>query len=96
MRIYHQLETPSRLEVVRLLSVAFAGVYEHESLSLWESRALRPGEGGVRAAAANGSVILNNVALPGRYRVRPSRREGEVWQQPHLEQQLKSCTTSKR
>ena len=35
----------SRKEVARLLSFIFAGLYEYESLSLRESRALRPGEG---------------------------------------------------
>ena len=33
------------LEVVQFLRLGFPRVYEHESLSLWESRALRPGEG---------------------------------------------------
>ena len=33
------------LEVMQFLRFGFARVYEYESLSLWESRALRPGEG---------------------------------------------------
>ena len=35
----------ARLRVVRFLSLGFAMVYEHESLSLRESRPLRAGEG---------------------------------------------------
>jgi hypothetical protein len=37
--------SPSRSEVMKFLSFSSTRVYEHESLSLWESRALGPGEG---------------------------------------------------
>ena len=67
--------SPPLKEVVRFLRFGFAGVHENESLSLRESRALRPGEGlllGWRIW-----LYAAKKTLPGRYRVRPSRkREG--------------------
>ncbi len=53
-------------EVVQFLSFGFAVVYEHESLSLRESRPLRAGEG----QFALPSLAVNNAqkTLPGRPR----------------------------
>jgi hypothetical protein len=62
------------VEIVRLLTTGFATVYKHESLSLRESRALRPGEGLLNLQASDTFDSFKH-ALPGRYRVRPSRRE---------------------
>jgi hypothetical protein len=65
------------MQVVQFLSLSFATVYELETLSLWESRALRPGEGQFGKPIAN--IPRCDKTLPGRYRVRPSReREGNV------------------
>ncbi len=64
-------------EIVRLLTTDFAVVYKHELLSHWESRALRPGEGLLNLQSSDRFDSFKR-ALPGRYRVRPSRREGEL------------------
>ncbi len=49
-----------------------------ETNALWESRALRPGEGRVDVAPRV-MLALRNTTLPGRYRVRPTRkREGGI------------------
>jgi hypothetical protein len=65
------------LEVVRLFSIGLAMVCERTALSLWESRALRPGEGLLNLQASDRFDSFKH-ALPGRYRVRPSRREGDL------------------
>jgi hypothetical protein len=65
---------PPAKEVVRLLTTGFAGVYIHELLSLRESRALRPGEGLLNLQESDKFDSFKH-ALPGRYRVRPSRFE---------------------
>ena len=74
-RSFAVLRPLSPSEIVQLLSLGFVGVYEHESLSLRESRPVRAGEG------LRGWPALSNLGarktLPGRYRSRPSRqREG--------------------
>ena len=64
--------SPDPHEVVQVLSRDFAKVYEFDSLSLWESRALRPGEG--ECGSPKSSTYGNaEITLSGRYRVRPSR-----------------------
>ena len=82
------------MEVVRLSTIVDARLYERESLSLWESRALRPGEG-LPTTKRNRSSPVYKKAPPGRYRVRPPRnaRGGEVGNLI-FSQQVKSRTTS--
>jgi hypothetical protein len=62
--------------VVRFLCIGLAMVCERTTLSLWESRALRPGEGLLNLQASD-KFDSFKLALPGRYRVRPSRWEGD-------------------
>ena len=63
----HGIDSAIFLLFERLIFVAFQQA-EKTSLSLWESRRLSVGEG------RNGQTPRET--LPGRYRVRPSRREG--------------------